>query len=71
MVINYQPPRAVPPRWIEESGWCSADTSRGPNNALRDEIDWADQIAAGDVQGPVRSPAPMLAVQAFCWPTDR
>ncbi|AMV17308.1 putative major pilin subunit [Planctomyces sp. SH-PL14] len=44
-------------RWIEESGWCSADTSRGPNNSLRDEIDWADQIAAGGRPGarPVSS----------------
>jgi len=44
-------------RWVEESGWCSADTSRGPNNALRDEVDWADQIAAGGRPGarPVSS----------------
>lgn len=29
-------------RWYEESGWCGADTARGPNNPLRDEIDWND-----------------------------
>jgi len=38
-------------RWMEESGWCSADTSRGPNNTLRDEVDWADQIAPGGRPG--------------------
>ena len=29
-------------RWIEESGWCGADTSRAPNSTIRDEIDWND-----------------------------
>ncbi len=29
-------------RWYEESGWCGADTARGPNNTIRDEIDWND-----------------------------
>lgn len=38
-------------RWMEESGWCSADTSRGPNNTLRDEVDWGDQIAPGGRTG--------------------
>ena len=29
-------------RWYEESGWCGADTARGPNSTIRDEIDWND-----------------------------
>jgi prepilin-type N-terminal cleavage/methylation domain-containing protein len=29
-------------RWYEESGWCGVDTARGPNNPIRDEIDWND-----------------------------
>lgn len=34
-------------RWYEESGWCGADTSRGPNNTLRDEVDWTDENTSG------------------------
>lgn len=34
-------------RWYEESGWCGADTSRGPNNAIRDEVDWTDENTTG------------------------
>src|SRR5581483_11116758 len=29
--------------WYEESGYCGTDTARGPNNTLRDEVDWEDQ----------------------------
>jgi len=34
--------------WYEESGYCGADTSRGPNNTLRDEVDWEDQTTGGE-----------------------
>lgn len=34
-------------RWYEESGWCGADTSRPPNHALRDEVDWTDENTNG------------------------
>jgi prepilin-type N-terminal cleavage/methylation domain-containing protein len=33
--------------WIEESGWCGADTSRTPNHPLRDEVDWWDETTGG------------------------
>lgn len=34
-------------KWYEESGWCGADTSRTPNNPLRDEVDWTDETTVG------------------------
>lgn len=34
-------------RWFEESGFCGSDTSRGPNNKLRDEVDWTDENTDG------------------------
>jgi prepilin-type processing-associated H-X9-DG protein len=30
-------------KWIEESGWCGVDGSRGPNSTLIDEVDWNDE----------------------------
>lgn len=33
--------------WIEESGFCGADTSRQPNSPIRDEIDWNDENTGG------------------------
>ncbi len=34
-------------RWFEESGFCGVDAARGPNNKLRDEVDWVDQNTDG------------------------
>jgi prepilin-type N-terminal cleavage/methylation domain-containing protein/prepilin-type processing-associated H-X9-DG protein len=34
-------------RWYEESGWCGADTARGPNSTIRDEVDWTDENTSG------------------------
>ena len=30
--------------WVEESGFCSSDTSRPPNSKLADQVDWADSM---------------------------
>jgi type II secretory pathway pseudopilin PulG len=37
--------------WVEESGWCGVDGARGPNNKLKDDIDWTDQNTTGQ-SGP-------------------
>jgi len=43
-------------RWYEESGWCGADTARGPNSTIRDEVDWNDENTSGQSGGrPVSS----------------
>jgi prepilin-type N-terminal cleavage/methylation domain-containing protein len=34
-------------RWYEESGFCGADTARGPNSLIRDEVDWTDENTTG------------------------
>jgi len=35
--------------WMEESGYCGADTSRPPNHWIQDEINWLEQYYPGNV----------------------